>query len=116
MPFDRMFTVLIDQPVLDCCRTETEAFFHARPTPSCSNAIARPTLPNQGHQEGRQEGRQEGVQEGQQLILLDQLRTRFGVLPEATIARVMGADTAELGLWAKRILSAPALEEVFRDP
>jgi hypothetical protein len=55
-----------------------------------------------------------GRKEGQRVMLLDLLRTRFGVLPRATVARVKAADAAQLSRWAKRVLSAPTLEDVLR--
>jgi hypothetical protein len=54
--------------------------------------------------------------EGRREMLLDQLRARFGALPRATIARIKAANATELSRWAKRVLSAPTLEDVMRDP
>jgi hypothetical protein len=62
---------------------------------------------------GRSEGIKEGVQKGQQTLLLKQLQIRFGPLPEAAVARVNAAGTAELELWAERIFTAPTLDDVL---
>jgi hypothetical protein len=66
--------------------------------------------------QGRMEGRMEGLAEGQRVMLLDQLRTRFGLLPEAAVARIMAAGVAELSRWGKRVLSAQTLEDVIGGP
>jgi flagellar biosynthesis/type III secretory pathway protein FliH len=66
-----------------------------------------------GRSEGIKEGLKQGVQKGQQTMLLKQLQTRFGTLSEATVARVNAAGTAELELWAERILTAPTLDDVL---
>jgi hypothetical protein len=65
---------------------------------------------------GRSEGIKEGVQKGQQTLLLKQLQIRFGPLPEAAVARVNAAGTAELELWAERIFTAPTLDDVLGPP
>jgi hypothetical protein len=54
-----------------------------------------------------------GMRKGQQKTLLKLLQTRFGVLPEAAVARVNAAGTAELDLWVERVLTAPSLEDVL---
>jgi hypothetical protein len=46
-------------------------------------------------------------------MLLELLRTRFGELPEAAVARVNAADVAQLDLWAKQVLSAPTLADML---
>ncbi|MBF0311223.1 MAG: Rpn family recombination-promoting nuclease/putative transposase [Magnetococcales bacterium] len=71
----------------------------------------------QGRQEGVLLGRQEGAllgrQEGESLILLRQMRRRFGELPEWVAAKVNAADTERLEIWSDRILEAKSLEEIF---
>jgi predicted transposase/invertase (TIGR01784 family) len=62
---------------------------------------------------GRQEGLQEGLQEGHRKVLLKQLRTRFGALPEAVVAQVNAAEAAELDRWSDRVLTAPTLADVL---
>ncbi|WP_433927588.1 DUF4351 domain-containing protein [Sorangium cellulosum] len=57
-----------------------------------------------------------GRQEGERAILLRQLRARFGELPDAAVARLEGAETAALELWAERVLSAKTLAEVLDEP
>jgi hypothetical protein len=53
-----------------------------------------------------------GRKEAQQL-LLRQLARRFGALPEAITARVMGAGREELERWGDRVLDAASLDDVF---
>ena len=64
---------------------------------------------------GRREGRREGIVEGQRQMLLRQLRARFGELTETIVARIEAAGTAELDLWAERVLSAPTPDEVVAE-
>ena len=61
-------------------------------------------------------GRLEGVAEGQRNILLRQLRARFGALPAEVTERVRAAETAQIELWADRVLTAPTLAAVLGDP
>lgn len=51
--------------------------------------------------------------EGKADVLLKQLALRFGVLPEATRARVERATLAQLDAWVERVLTAATLDEVF---
>jgi hypothetical protein len=60
-------------------------------------------------------GRQKGELAGRREMLLDLLRERFGPLPDATVARVGASDMAQLVVWTKRILTAPALDDIFRE-
>jgi hypothetical protein len=62
---------------------------------------------------GRKEGLKEGLQQGQKKTLLRQLQARFGALPDSVLVRVKAAGSAELDLWADRILTAPTLEDVL---
>ena len=68
----------------------------------------------QGLQEGRQEGRQEGVQKGEALILLRQLRLKFGDIPEDIQGRIEAADADTLLTWSERILTAERIEDIVR--
>jgi hypothetical protein len=72
-------------------------------------------LYDQWEKQVKNQGRAEGRAEGQRGMLLDQLSIRFGVLPAAAIARINAADIADLSRWAKRVLSAPTLEDVLSD-
>ena len=60
----------------------------------------------------RSEARSEGVRS----VLLRQLRTRFGELPAASVARIEAADIADLERWSDRVLDARTLAEVLGDP
>ena len=63
------------------------------------------TAADQLMERGREQERRE--------MLLDQLRERFGLLPNAVVARVTAAGLAELRAWSKRVLTAPGLDDVF---
>ena len=58
-------------------------------------------------------GREQGLKQGRREMLLDLLRERFGVLPDAVAARVTAAGLAELQAWSKRVLTARGLDDVF---
>jgi hypothetical protein len=62
------------------------------------------------------EGREEGREEGERILLLRQLRKRFGELPAIAIARVESAEVALLEQWGDRVLSATTLAEVLDEP
>jgi hypothetical protein len=64
----------------------------------------------------RDEASQEGRMEGERRSLLRLLRTRFGELPAAAIARVEAAELAELERWGERMFSAATLAEVLDEP
>jgi predicted transposase/invertase (TIGR01784 family) len=66
-----------------------------------------------GEAKGRRAGRREGRQEARVEILLEQLGMRFGRLSAATRARVQSATSEQLAAWAKRVVTAPTLDEVF---
>jgi predicted transposase/invertase (TIGR01784 family) len=58
-------------------------------------------------------GREQGIKLGRREMLLDQLRERFGALSDAVVAQVTAAGVTELQAWSKRVLTAPALDDVF---
>ena len=57
--------------------------------------------------------RSEGRAEGERSLLLRQLRSRFGDLPAAVVARIEVADIADIERWGERILGARTLAEVL---
>jgi hypothetical protein len=69
------------------------------------------TAADQLMERGRTQGRREMLLD----LLLDLLRQRFGVLPDAAVARVTAAGTTELQAWSKRVLTAPALDDIFAE-
>jgi predicted transposase YdaD len=77
-----------------------------------TNIVARLNLPNM--QEGRQEGEQRGVQKGESLVLLRQLRLKFGEIPDEIRLRIEEADADTLLTWSERILTAERIEDVVR--
>jgi hypothetical protein len=62
---------------------------------------------------GRQEGILKGRREERRALLLKLLGSRFGALPAAIVARVDGADLAELDRWFERAIAAAGLAAVF---
>jgi hypothetical protein len=62
---------------------------------------------------GERRGERRGRAQGMRAMLLEQLSTRFGELPAAATARVRDSNPDQLRLWAKRVLTAPTLGEVF---
>lgn len=61
----------------------------------------------------RNEGRKEGRAEGQRSMLAKLLQLKFGPLDEASKERLDGASPAQLGAWAKRVLTASSLKEIW---
>jgi uncharacterized protein DUF4351 len=57
----------------------------------------------------------EGRRQGEAEVLLRQLRSRFGVLPEDVTARLNTADAETLLRWSERVLSASTLDAVFAE-
>ncbi|WP_295393294.1 cytosolic protein [uncultured Thiodictyon sp.] len=62
---------------------------------------------------GIQKGRQEGRQEAQRELLEQLLMGRFGSLPASAVARLAGADSAQLAIWFQRGVTASTLDAVF---
>lgn len=61
------------------------------------------------------EGRRQGQLEGQRELLREQLEVRFGVLPEDVRGRLESGTSEQFACWARRILTAGTLQEVFAD-
>ena len=57
--------------------------------------------------------RREGRKQGSQAMLQKLLTYRFGPLPENVQAQLAVADVDLIDIWARRVLSASSLEEVF---
>jgi len=62
-----------------------------------------------------QEILEKGRQEGEALLVLRQLRLKFGPLEPKVEDRVRSADAERLLEWGERILTSGSLREVFRD-
>jgi hypothetical protein len=62
---------------------------------------------------GVQRGLERGRREMQEETLLRVLRIRFGALPEAVVARVHGAESAQVSAWFDRAVTAPTLQDVL---
>ena len=65
---------------------------------------------------GEELGRAEGRAEGEAKILIRLLERRFGVLPNAILARVAAADVDSLDRWVDRVMDACDLDSVFAGP
>lgn len=63
--------------------------------------------------EGHARGRTQGRAEGQATMLLQLLALKFGPLDDAAENRVHAATTAQLQLWAERVLTATSLDDVL---
>ncbi|WP_419737880.1 Rpn family recombination-promoting nuclease/putative transposase [Ruegeria sp.] len=66
-----------------------------------------------GEAKGLAEGEAKGQATGKAKALTRLLTRRFGVLEEATRARIAAGSVADLDLWTDRLLEAPTLEAVF---
>jgi hypothetical protein len=66
--------------------------------------------------EGRRQGRAEGRAEGQREMLVRLLGKRFGALSEDLVARVNGAEPAQLEAWFDRVLTEPTLAGILGVP
>ncbi|QEP44854.1 DUF4351 domain-containing protein [Ectothiorhodospiraceae bacterium BW-2] len=56
---------------------------------------------------------QQGLQQGEANILIRQLKTKFGIVPGETMARIEQADADTLLHWSERILTAEKPEDLF---
>jgi len=63
--------------------------------------------------EAERRGERKGERRGQARLLLDLLAERFGALPEPIRTRIEAAAPPQLQSWARRVLSAQILDEVF---
>jgi hypothetical protein len=68
-------------------------------------------LEQRGWERGLERGREQGVRE----MLLMQLRTRFGDVPEGARARIEAATKGQLAGWAQRVLTARSVDEVLAE-
>ena len=59
-------------------------------------------------------GLEQGRQEGKQGLLQDQLRSKFGPLPDWAAVRLISASDADIDKWARRILTSESLEDTLR--
>lgn len=66
-----------------------------------------------GKAEGRAEGKAEGKAEAFTELLLLQLETKFGVLPDTVTTRVRRASSDEVKRWAGCFVTAESLDAVF---
>jgi hypothetical protein len=63
--------------------------------------------------QGIEEGKKEGIELGYREVLRDQLQQRFGELPADVMARLDEAEADTLRAWARRVLTAGSLADVF---
>lgn len=98
------YTVLA-RPELDV-RTVADAF--RRVAGSEAGEVVMSTA-----QELIDQGVQQGVQQGQRELLEMLLREKFGKLAQPVLARLSAATADELQTWAKRLVSAKRIDDVF---
>ena len=58
------------------------------------------------------EAMQDAIRDDRAKMLRDQLKTKFGTLPKWVEERLEEATSAQIGRWAKKILTADTLEGV----
>ena len=67
-------------------------------------------------EQGVQKGIQQGIQQGQRIVLLQQIRRRFGAdMDEDIERRVANASSEQLAVWADRVLTAATVAELLVD-
>jgi len=88
---------------------ELEQYRHGYP----EEAEKMTTFAERFRRQGMQQGMQKGVQQGEALILVRQLKIKFGELPEERRLQIESADTQTLLEWSERVLTAKSLEEVL---
>jgi hypothetical protein len=60
-----------------------------------------------------QMARQEGRQEGEALVLLRQIRLKFGAIPDEARRRIEQADADTLLVWSERVLTADRIDDII---
>lgn len=66
-----------------------------------------------GRKEGKIEGEKLGLNQGKETLLIDLLKCKFGQIPEHYQERLHLANNDTLSQWAKRLLNAKNIEEIF---
>ncbi len=64
-------------------------------------------------QQGWKEGWHQGIIEGQSNLLQQLLIEKFGSLSNGTVNRLQNANESQLQFWAKHLLTATTLNEIF---
>ena len=73
-------------------------------------------LIKQGIEQGIEQGRKQGIQQGYQVLLLRQLRKRFGAAVDPHVEqRIATASVEQIETWSERVLTAASLAEVLAD-
>ena len=67
----------------------------------------------QSQRKGEQLGLEVGLRKGEHRLVEMLLQQKFGDLPPEARRRLDSATEEQLGFWAKRLLSATTLEDVF---
>ncbi|MCI5180313.1 MAG: hypothetical protein D3911_13510, partial [Candidatus Electrothrix sp. AW3_4] len=67
----------------------------------------------EGMQKGIQKGLLKGIQETEVSVLVMQLQSKFGDLPEGIRTRIENADSDTLLCWLDRVLTADSIDEVI---
>jgi hypothetical protein len=67
----------------------------------------------EGEKKGRAEGEKKGREEGRKETLIEQIKERFGEVPEKVIQKIRRTKDARLvDTWLKRVLNATTLDEM----
>lgn len=77
--------------------------------------LERQEARGEGYKEGLERGLERGLEQGKVELLLEQIRARFGSLPDGVEARVTRASSDDLEVWAGRILTAETIHDVLAD-
>jgi len=89
-----------------------EAVEHHRKAREEAKMTGAEVLIRQGREEGRKIGREEGREEGKRQVLLELIRSKYGIVPEAAESRITGLSGEDLDLLSKRILAAQTLADL----
>ncbi len=73
------------------------------------------TFERYGIEQGLQQGLAQGIVSGESKILTLLLEQRFGHIPEPYRQKLFTANDEQLTTWAKQVLTAMSIAQVFRD-
>jgi len=104
-------------PALHQCKTGSQENLNASSTISISEVINMlmntRNWEEQWRQEGIEKGIEKGIRQGQAAQLADTMSYRFGPIPEDILLRLENASPEELSRWARNLLDAKNMEQVF---
>lgn len=71
------------------------------------------TAEKRGHKIGREEGIETGIHKGETILLVNLLNFKFKKIPKKYLQLIENANADSLLLWARRVLTAENLEDIF---